>query len=74
MLIGQDLSLLPLRTQDEQQGTKPLTAFADPSGVATNLMYLDSPRKVTSSFIYMNQNRQFCCWHEASEIKYDYAL
>ncbi|XP_011614624.1 GATOR complex protein DEPDC5 isoform X2 [Takifugu rubripes] len=33
------------KTLDEQQGTKPSTAVADPSGIATNLMYLDSPRK-----------------------------
>lgn len=51
VLFGQDLHLLPLRTLDEQQGTKTSTAVSDPSSVGTNLTYLDSPRKVNNSFI-----------------------
>lgn len=47
-LVGQHLPLLPLRTLDEQQAAKPPAPVSDPSSVATNLTYLDSPRKVNS--------------------------
>lgn len=46
---AQHLPLLPLRTLDEQQAAKPSAPVSDPSSVATNLTYLDSPRKVNGS-------------------------
>lgn len=67
-LAGQHLPLLPPRTLDEQQASKPPAPVSDPSSVAMNLTYLDSPRKVNSSFT------QFRRRHEAFEIKYDSAL
>lgn len=51
-MAGQHLPLLPLRTLEEQQATKPSAPVSDPSSVATNLTYVDSPRKVNGSFMY----------------------
>lgn len=69
-LVGQHLPLLPLRTLDEQQAAKPPALVSDPSSVATNLTYLDSPRKVNSYFMCTG----LAVLHAAFEIKYDLAL
>lgn len=53
--------LLPVRTMEEQQQqqqqTKPSAAVNDSSNVSTAPTYVDSPRKVSSSAAWEDQNR-----------------